>query len=244
MKKERCVWMVCVLFCLMGTARAQVITVENGVSVAKVKRGYDGQNLLPYQMSLGMEYLDRGWYNLSSQIGFLKKGGKTEAFKIFGDEEGRIPHESRDRLHIRYLTMNTTFEVKTRSTDGWVGYAGIGPRLDVYLSNSLYMDYNFGVPEGTPGASGSVVTGSVTHLHPVVFGLKCVAGVKKAIRRLQIGLHVAYLPSFTKTYGRSSSAFLVGDSGRDQTFTVGVSLGYILPRDKHTVYSVRRTRYQ
>lgn len=241
MKKERCVWMICVLFCLMATARAQVITVENGVSVAKLKHGYEGQNLYPYQMSLGMEYMDRGWYNLSSQIGFLKKGGKTDAFKIFWEED--VPAGiSHHRLHIRYLTMNTTFEIKTRSADGWVGYIGAGPRLDIYLGNSLYMDNDFRMTGSNGESLGNIVTGSATHLCPVVFGLKCVAGVKKAIRHLQIGLHVAYLPSFTKTYGRSFTAFHEGSSGWDRTFTVGVSLGYILPRDKHTLYSVRRTR--
>lgn len=243
MKEKRCVWMVFVLLCLMGPARAQVITIENGVSVAKLKKGYDGQNLYPYQMSLGMEYMDRGRYNLSSQIGFLKKGGKTEEFKIFGEESGTAAGKGRDRLHIRYLTMNTTFEVKTRPTNGWVGYAGVGPRLDVYLSNSLYMDEDFGVSEEIGGAEGHVRTGSASHLCPVVFGLKCVAGMKKAIGHLQIGLHVAYLPSFTKTYGRSFTAFSESVSGRDRTFTVGVSLGYILPRDKHTLYSVRRPHH-
>lgn len=234
MKKKRCVWMACVLFCLMAPARAQVITVENGVSVAKLKKGYDGQNVYPYQMSVGMEYMDRGRYNLSSQIGFLKKGGKTKEFGIFGEEDGTNSARGRDRLHIRYLTMNTTFQVKTRPADGWVGYAGIGPRLDVYLSNSFYPDPNWSLPPDV------VVASSASHLCPVVFGLKCVAGIKKSVRHLQIGLHVAYLPSFTKTYDQPFSLFNEGVGGRDRTFTVGVSLGYILPRDKHTVYSVRR----
>lgn len=233
MRIKQCMGLMCLWLCFNWMAQAQVITLENGFSISKVKDWYGQKNLLPYQMSLGVDYMDRGWFQLSSQIGFLKKGGKTELMKIF--LEDGVGGKERDRLHLRYLTFNTTFNLKSRPQNGWVWFAGLGPRVDIYLSNSLYMDM-FGVMDNKPQTS------SMSGACPVVVGLKCVAGVERDYGKVRIGIRAAYLPSFNPSIKHKSFGLPREYSYRDRTFTLGVSLGYILPREKGRIYTVRRTK--
>lgn len=232
MRVKQCMGLMCLWLCFNWMAQAQVITVENGFSISKVKDMYADKNLLPYQMSAGLDYLDHGWFQLSSQIGFLKKGGKSDYVAIH--EESMYGGKERSRLHVRYLTFNTTFNLKTRSQSGWVWFAGIGPRLDVYLSNTHYLDTN--VKE-----NGRPLSGSLDGACPVVVGLKCVAGLERDYGRVRIGFRAAYLPSFTHTFENDTYGPKHSFSYSDQTFTVGVSFGYIL-KGKRPFYTVRRTK--
>lgn len=232
MRVKQCMGWMCLWLCFNWMARAQVITVENGFSVSKMKDMYADKNLLPYQMSAGVDYLDHGWFQLSSHVGFLKKGGKTDFIKIY--EENGYAGKGRYRLHVRYLTFNTTFNVKSRPQNGWVWFAGVGPRLDVYLSNTEYIDTSLQMGEDP-------LKGSLDGACPVVVGLKCVAGVERDYGRVRIGLRAAYLPSFTRTFNKNAEGPKYGYSYRDQTFTVGVSFGYIL-KGKRPFYTVRRTK--
>ena len=227
MKIKRCVGWICVFFSLAAGAGAQVITVENGISVSKVKKMFDDKNVYPYQMSAGVEYWEHGRYNLSSGIGFLKKGGKANVAE-FGDTPGIWGYINPLRLHARYLTLHTTFNVKTKPVSGFYWIFGVGPRLDIKINHSLYWD------DYRPFEKEERITG----LHPVVWGLKCVMGVRKEIGKLEIGLQAAYLPSFNKMC-KTYDGFT---GGRDRTFTVGLSFGYILQKEKGRHYSVRPFR--
>lgn len=127
MKEKRCVWMVFVLLCLMGPGRAQVITIENGVSVAKLKKGYDGQNLYPYQMSLGMEYMDRGRYNLSSQIGFPSL---PRRFRI--EMRGRYKESDRPSANRAACSLFAQLHQDLRPVVYRLQRKRFGPRPDIY----------------------------------------------------------------------------------------------------------------
>ncbi len=226
MKIKSCVGWMCVFFSLTFAANAQIIWVENGLSIAKVSKMFDDKNVFPYQMSAGVEYWDHGTYSLSSQVGFLKKGGKA-ILADWNDGDfwgGNIPL----RLHSRYITLNTTFDLKTRPVGGFYWYFGLGPRIDVKINNSLYWD----------GASPYQADASVAEMHTVLWGLKCAIGVRKEIGKLQVGLQAAYLPTFNKMF-KTVADF---SGGRDRTFTLGLSFGYLLAKDKGRHYTVRRTK--
>lgn len=225
-------WM-CLWLCFNWMAQAQVITVENGFSISKVKGWYGQKNLLPYQMSLGVDYMDHGWFQLSSQIGFLKKGGKTES--TYFEEEDSPSGYFLSRLHVRYLTFNTTFNLKSRPQKGWVWFAGLGPRVDIYLSNSLYVDI-------TTRMGNRTETTSITGACPVIVGLKCVAGVERDYGRVRIGFRAAYLPSFNPSFKNKAYDSPYEFSSHDRTFTLGVSFGYLLNREKGRTYTVRRAK--
>lgn len=227
MKNKSCVWLVCMLLCIAVKGNAQVITLENGFGITSMRAKKASTNkVYPYQMSLGYQYLDKGWYNLSSNIGYTRRGGQVKIpyNSITGAEwSGRITEK--DKLH--YLTLSTTFDIKKTSRDGYTFFIGVGPRLDFNLKSvvTTYSDFDDTVSDYKSTKE------KLDGIHPVLFGLKCVGGIRKDFRNMQLGFNIAYLPSFT----------CLSDGIRDRTFTFGLSLGYKLGTEKTgTIRSVRR----
>lgn len=231
MKMKSCVWLVCALSCIIavGKVQAQVVTVENGFSITSMKNAKLGMNkVYPYQMSVGMLYMDKGWYNLSSNIGYTRRGGQEKIiYSPTGEQQSHIIYKN--KLH--YLTISTTFDVKKISHDGYTFFLGVGPRLDFKLKavETTYTDFKDDVNEYEPTKQ------NLHGYHPVLFGLKCVGGIRKDFGNMQLGFNIAYLPSFTRLI-----------SGvRDKTFTFGLSLGYRLGSTNekdNVIHSVRQHR--
>lgn len=106
-------------------------------------------------------------------------------------------------------------------------FIGVGPRLDFNLKSvvTTYSDFDDTVSDYKSTKE------KLDGIHPVLFGLKCVGGIRKDFRNMQLGFNIAYLPSFTR----------LSDGIRDRTFTFGLSLGYKLGTEKTgTIRSVRR----
>ncbi len=83
MKIKSCAWLVCLILCLPIMMKAQVLKIENGMAFSSlVNEGEDlfDKSLSSYQMSIGLDYLDQGWYALSSNVGYLRKGGSFDFF--------------------------------------------------------------------------------------------------------------------------------------------------------------------
>lgn len=113
MKNKSYVWLVCVLLSIAAMGKAQVVTLENGVGITSLRTGdFSTDKVYPYHISLGYQYLDKGWFNLSSNIGYLRKGGqvKIDYNSIFGESSGNVILKSK----LNYLTINTTFDIKKR----------------------------------------------------------------------------------------------------------------------------------
>ena len=129
------------------------------------------------------------------------------------------------KLH--YITLNTTFDIKKTSRDGYTFFVGAGPRLDFNLKSTIemYADYS-GPSDFEPTKE------KLDGIHTVLFGLKCVGGIRKDFGNMQLGLNIAYLPSFTKL------AYKV----HDRTFTFGLSLGYKLGAGKEKAETIRSVR--
>lgn len=228
MKNKSCVWLVCVLLSIAAMGKAQVVTLENGFCITSMRHSKEGLGkVYPYQMALGMQYMDKGWYNLSSSIGYMRRGSRDKIFynPITG-ENGYVT--MKNKLH--YLTVSTTFDIKKTSHDGYTFFIGVGPRLDFNLKSVTvtYIDFDQSRPEGYEPTKENL-----DGIHPVLFGLKCVGGIRKDLGNMQLGFNIAYLPSFTH--------LLKGV--HDRTFTFGLSLGYKLGGNKGDVKTIRTVRH-
>lgn len=229
MKKKSSVWLVCILLCVSAGMKGQKVVIENGVAITALPKSYD-KNRTPYQLSVGTDYLDKDWYFLSSNIGYLQKGGRTSIPTT--NNVGDMPVYTSDVAKLHYLTVNTVFNVYKMSRDGYKFFVGAGPRLDLKVGSS------FSWYEEMSGSSQSPVLNPDDGLHRFVFGLKCVLGISKEFRSVDLGLNVAYLPSIT-----NPGAY--GTIYRDRTFTVGITVGLPYPkRHPDRIYSVRRNREQ
>ncbi|MCC8143242.1 MAG: hypothetical protein LIO97_04550, partial [Tannerellaceae bacterium] len=124
---------VILLLCRPIFIKAQIITIENGFSFAKAPNLFE-KFTHPYQMSAGIEYMYKGWYNLSSNIGFLKKGGQSKA-----NYGGIFDYENyKAWIAARYLTLNTTFDIKGYTYDNFILYFAVGPRIDILIKDTEY----------------------------------------------------------------------------------------------------------
>lgn len=212
MKTRSCVCLVCLLLCLSWEGKAQVIKLEGGVALAGVtNKGVDmyERQLVPFQLSAGIDYMDKGWYELSSSIGYLRKGGATD-LAIMGNT-GSLEEMCKVKLKLDYLTINTTFRIKKTFQDKYVLYAGVGPRVDFALKGRIGADSktdNFPDNAEVPG------------VQKVIVGLTCEGGLKYMIDRYMLGVNISYLPSFMNSVKEPIL--------HDRTFTFGLVLGYVL----------------
>lgn len=206
MKMKSCVWLVCVLLCMPMVMEGQVIRVDGGVAFSTIRTKGEalGDGVRPFQMSVGMEYCDKGLFNLTSSIGYLRKGMKSPI--LIQENVGDLPIATRS--YMDYLTVNTLFNMKG-SIRRETYYVGVGPRLDFNMGNHTVAD----------GPVDDLDLIGMKGGQAVVFGLKCEAGFWYDLNEhYRVGANFAYLPSFTNTWGGL----------KDRTFTVGLSLGYRL----------------
>jgi len=209
MKKRSFVWIV-LLLCSFGAVKGQVLKIENGVAITSLNiagQGHEG-TFFPYQMSIGLDYMDRGWYGLSSSIGYLRKGSKDDV--MISLPEVGYAFNGTVKETFSYITANTTFRIKGTTRDNFTLYAGLGPRLDLKISDGVKWPKIDGLDPGSTDLDG----------RSLIIGLKTEVGVNYNFNRYQVGLNFSYLPSFNKP--------MPGGVVKERTFTAGIVLGYVL----------------
>lgn len=66
-------------FIFIGTCYSQILKIDNGISMNSLKgKDFDlfPHKIVSYSGMLGVEYLQKKWFYLSSEVGYLKLGGK------------------------------------------------------------------------------------------------------------------------------------------------------------------------
>ena len=193
------------LLLISVSVEAQVsrVKMEGGVGFSSM-RGMDLFNEVahPFYFTVGAEYLDRDWFHLSSNVGVVRKGGKDD-LRISMDEEADWS------LRGTFLTLNTLFDVKKVSYDGYTFYAGAGPVLNIKMGKS----------EKISSKSHDESLGM--DFNPVHLGVRCELGVKKDFKRTALGLVASYQTALT-SYVKNLSDL------RDRTFTLGLTLDFML----------------
>lgn len=198
-------WSAFVLLLISVSVEAQVsrVKMEGGVGFSSM-HGMDlfNEAVHPFYFTVGAEYLDRDWFHLSSNVGVVRKGGKDD-LRISMDEEADWS------LMGTFLTLNTLFDVKKVSYDGYTFYAGAGPVLNIKMGKS----------EKISSKSHDESLGM--DFNPVHLGVCCELGVKKDFKRTALGLVASYQTALT-SYVKNLSDL------RDRTFTLGLTLDFML----------------
>lgn len=87
-------------------ACSQTIRVNGGISISKLilkTDGYDNlplfdQKLIGYSAFVGIDYLDKKYFNLSSNVGLVRKGGKGERKLV--DQHGQFSEYNHYQFNI------------------------------------------------------------------------------------------------------------------------------------------------
>lgn len=130
------------LLCNCVYAYSQTIKVANGIGISKMYSS-DIEDIYSsytydYSNSLGISYWNHKYFNLSSQIGYITKGGISNT-TVWGD--GGIISEKID-VKLRYLDLNTLFVAKIPLNKFCV-YAGIGPSVNFLFKRSSNLDSKY-----------------------------------------------------------------------------------------------------
>ncbi|MBN2485572.1 MAG: outer membrane beta-barrel protein [Bacteroidales bacterium] len=201
------------VFCSLN---AQVIKLQVGTSISKLDWKIPTTNDQLYDMAftgnsffLGIDYLKNGNYNLTTNIGYLQKGGKSES--ELSDPWGIFTGQTIvDKPTLNYLSFNTAIDFNYPLSEQVLPFICGGPRIDFLIGHSddfSYLEKN-------------------DELKKIAYGLLFGAGIKLNISKIQIGLKGDYYLNFSKIAEWNESLLRTAGEITDDTFTLMLSLGY------------------
>jgi hypothetical protein len=169
---------------------------------------YLNNNLTGFNATAGIDYCDHKYFNLSSNVGFLQKGGKDTVYSY--DAYGNIDSIAPYIYRFNYITLNTGFVFKVPIKHSLIPYIIAGPRLDYLVS---YQEKNhWGQIESME---------SCWKLNRFIFGLLTGVGINYKINKLELGVVFNYYINFNKIWDWDQFEHVeLHDTGLDRTFTL------------------------
>lgn len=197
------------LLCLMTRlSYSQVLKVYNGVGVSSNKNEMTllSNKYYGYVGIVGIDYLKNKYYYLSSQLGYMSKGGKDRIY-IVGENKSTYKDL---KINWGYIHANTTFRLKTPSNSFYF-YLGAGPKIEI-LTESIYIRSKEGYD---------------IKLKPVLIGGIGEVGVVKRIKQVEFGFNTSYSFDFndmgnTKNENLNKYSYAIKNHTVLITFFVGL----------------------
>jgi len=215
---EKLVLIITILLCTSLTY-GQIIKIQGGLSISSIDWELKNinaspifdDNLLGYSIFAGIDYMDNKYYNLSSNIGLIKKGGKDELqlvdadFEFTGDSKVMKPT-------LEYLTLNTLFEVKYSIKEIVSPFISFGPRIDYLVKSSKEFDS----------------LEEMNELKSISIGMILGGGLKYDFNKIQFGIRYDYNLNFNKIAEWKVETSNISGQITDNTFTINMTIGYKL----------------
>ncbi|MDR2907443.1 MAG: hypothetical protein LBU91_05595 [Bacteroidales bacterium] len=198
---------------LASAVHAQTLILQGGTSVSKLNWNLEristpnaihDKALNGHAIFAGIDYLDKPYFNLSSHIGLIRKGGLHDV--PFSEQT------TADKLTLDYASVNTTINLKYPIDKTYIPFVSIGPRLDYLVGHSEHFD----------------VIADLNELQQVSVGLLLGAGIKMNVKNVQLGLRADYYLNFKPIADWRNQNPGNGGHIRVNTFGVSLSVGYKL----------------
>ena len=210
------------LLIIVATSHGQTIFLKFGPSYSKItykspiiivnpEKTSKETGIIGFNVLAGVNYLNFKYFNLSSGIGFIQKGGEEDFWTADLDPS---LHNSIFRLN--FFTINTTFNLKIPIKEFIEPYIFFGPRLDYLFSYSdgkdrfIYeLNYN-------------------KKLNSIIYGILFGGGINFKVKRFILGLNFDYyfnlnkLVDYYRTYHNQYSK----EQLYDKTFTINALIGF------------------
>lgn len=186
-------YLFAILFSLVFfQANTQVLKLRIGPVLSRIdwyiehtSNSVYNNNYLGYSATLGIEYLHKKFFFLSSDIGFVNNGGKGELLLI----PDQINPENSIYLYpeasLNWLTVNTVAKFKVDFGKQFSAFLGLGPRLDYLISYKEEVKFM----EQFDKAG---------ELQKVIYGMISTIGLNYNINRFSIGTEFQYNLAFNK----------------------------------------------
>jgi len=196
----------------------QIVKIQGGTSISKLDWKLNevdmfDESLIGYSLFAGIDYFDKPFFNLSSNLGMVRKGGKGE---VLLTSYSGIPYLNlTSKPTVDYFSINTTIDFKYRLREAISPFISIGPRFDYLINRSkIFSDLE-----------------EFTDLNKTSIGLLLGGGFKYDYSSFQFGLRADYYLDFKKF---SKIAEWAQESNRIageisfKTFTINLTVGYRL----------------
>ncbi len=170
------------------------------------------KNIIGFDASMGVEYLNLKYFNLSSSLGLIQKGGKDSIMVTGVQGENGSMEEFKIRLN--YLTINTVAELKVPIKGFIIPYVLIGPRLDYLIS---YKE----------SASFIKQFDEIENVNKFIYGFITGAGINFKIKKIQLGIVFDYYFNINKLVDYTSYK-VVSNKISNKTFTLNLLVGFKL----------------
>jgi hypothetical protein len=160
----------------------------------------------------GIDYFNRKYFNLSSNIGYLQKQGTKSYDKYYDNTHTTLVQAV---TSIEQLSINTKVNIKYPIKDKLVPFLCVGLCYDNLLSQSHKED-------------------RISNAESGIFGLILGGGAYYKISRIQIGLNIDYsdyLSNFALLEERPSpgmTGFLPAEKIKSHTILLGVTFAYVI----------------
>jgi hypothetical protein len=158
----------------ISNVQAQYIKVDNGFIDSKFRNKENlpilSDNVRNYAFLLGIDYLDKKRFYLSSQIGYVKLGG--EEFNEFLQEPNRSITEEAEYIH-----LNTTFKFRLNLDERLFVSTGAGPYINILLGEEEFNNLNEGIYQYENLFVGGRLEGGLTY----------------DVKKIRIGITYSYL---------------------------------------------------
>ncbi len=190
----------------------QIVKFQGGTSISKLDWKLNNapslfdETLIGCSIFAGIDYLDKQYVNLSSNIGMIRKGGKSDILLM--DQNGE-PTGKTLTSTLDYLSVNTTIDLKYPIQEKFSPFVSFGPRFDYLLNKSQ----NFNEVDGLKNTSIGLILGG---------------GLQYDISNFQVGLRADYYLDFEKIASWSAgNDGAVGEISVN-TFAINLTVGYKL----------------
>jgi len=191
----------------------QTVKIQGGTSVSrfdwKLLESYlFRQSLVGYSIFAGVDYLDKRFFNLSSNVGMIRKGGRLEYLRYV--ELGSPSSIYKAKATLDYLSVNTTIDFKYRTGNPITPFISLGPRFDYLLNSDLHFKS----------------LKDIIALKSASIGLILGGGLIYEICDFQFGLRADYYLDLTKV-----ADWTIEYDGKEisvKTYTLNMSIGYRL----------------
>lgn len=203
---------------LSNLSYSQTINIQSGVSISKLDwvdingEKQFNQTTIRNSSFIGIDYLDRKYFSVSSNLGSVTKGGEEDRIHwVYYGEDSIVAHDSSTiKATLKYVSINSTFNFKYPIKDKIIPFLNVGPRIDYLFANNFV------------SVTGS---GEIEELHKYNFGLILGGGVKYDFSKVQIGVRADKYINFN-SIGKFSHRFInTTTTANDKTFTINLSVG-------------------
>jgi opacity protein-like surface antigen len=196
----------------------QTVKIQAGTSISNLDYKLKGidvaffeKPLIGYSLFAGIDYFDKQYFNLSSNMGMIRKGGKADIPLM--DIGVNVLADLTEKATLDYLSINTTMDFKYPVKETISPFISFGPRFDYLLHSSRFFD----------------TLSEVAAIKKSSFGLILGGGLKYDLSNLQFGLRADYYLDFSKkiadwTFDNPGT----GGSISVNTFTINLTIGYRL----------------